>query len=132
MKRIKGTCLCGHVEYSLSDNLKYAGYCHCSQCRKMTGSPFSASGGVANSEFEITKGKDNLAQYSKGEESHTYFCKTCGSFIFGVVEKYKMSYFMLAPLDEAPSLAPQWHIYTNYKVSWYSINDDLPQHGEGL
>jgi len=132
MKKIRGSCLCGEVEYSILDDLLYAGYCHCSECRKWTGSLFSASGGVAQSDFEILKGEALLTSYKKGEGSLAFFCTKCSSIVFGSVEAYKMNYVMLGALDESPSLKPQWHVYTNYKVDWYEISDGLPQHKEKL
>lgn len=127
MKKLNGRCLCGTVEYAVSDALLYAGYCHCSECRRWTGAPFSASGGVEKSDFGILKGDTNLCRYEKGEGSVAYFCKTCSSMVYGDVAKHNMVYFLLGTLSEAPSLRPQWHAYTGSKVGWYEIRDDLPQ-----
>ncbi len=132
MRKIKGRCLCGSVEYSIADNLIYAGYCHCSQCRRWTGAPFSASGGVTESDFEVLNGADKLICYKKGEGSLSHFCGSCSSLVYGEVHSYNMIYVMLGTLDESPSLKPQWHVYTNYKVDWYEIADDLPQYEEKL
>ncbi len=132
MKDIEGKCLCGDVAFSIVDSLKYAGYCHCSQCRRWTGSAFSASGGVAELDFKIIKGKESLSSYEKGAGSQAYFCKNCSSLVYGEVQAYKMIYVMLGSLSESPSLKPQWHVYTNYKVDWYEINDDLPQYKEKI
>lgn len=41
-KTLRGRCLCGAVEYQIPDTLEYAGYCHCSECRRFSGSAFSA------------------------------------------------------------------------------------------
>ncbi len=127
MKEIRGRCLCGAVEYSIPDALIYAGYCHCSECRRWTGSPFSASGGVSKSDFKILKGRDNLTCYKKGEDTLSYFCNTCSSILYGDMFKIDMIYILLGTLDESPSLKPQWHAYTTSKADWYEINDGLPQ-----
>ena len=132
MKELKGRCLCGDVEYSIPDNLIYAGYCHCSECRRWTGSPFSASGGVPTLDFKLTKGRDNLICYKKGQHTLSYFCKSCSSMLYGDVEDYDMTFILLGTLDVSPSLKPQWHIYTGSKVEWYEITDNLPQHEANL
>lgn len=124
--------MCGNVEYSIPDSLIYAGYCHCSECRRWTGAPFSASGGVAKPEFKILKGKESLTCYQKAEGSLSYFCNNCSSLVYGDVSAYEMIYVMLGTLDESPSLKPQWHVYTDYKVDWYEISDNLPQFKEKL
>ncbi len=128
MKKINGKCLCGKVEYSIPDNLIYAGYCHCFECRRWTGSPFSASGGVPTVDFKLVKGEDNLTCYKKGEHTLAYFCKSCSSMIYGDVQNYQMTFVLLGTLNESPSLKPQWHIYTGSKVDWYQITDSLPQY----
>ena len=46
MKKLTGRCLCGAIEYSVPDRFQYPGYCHCSDCRKFSGSSFSVIGGI--------------------------------------------------------------------------------------
>lgn len=129
MKQINGGCLCGSIRYVITDDLLYAGYCHCSECRRWTGSPFSASGGVRESEFALINGKTCLSSFKKGKNSTAYFCKNCSSIVYGEVPEHNMIFVMLGTLEESPSLKPQFHIYTNSKLGWYQINDDLPQFG---
>ncbi|GLR69633.1 GFA family protein [Agaribacter marinus] len=132
MKILKGGCLCGAVEYEIKDDLIYSGYCHCSECRRWTGAPFSSTGGVKASDFKLNKGKSLLASFSKGENSTSYFCTKCSSNLYGEVPEYNMTYVMLGTLSQEPTLAPQWHIYTGSKVEWFKITDNLPQYQEGL
>jgi len=127
LKNLNGGCLCGRVEYKVPDNLIYAGYCHCSECRRWTGSPFSATGGVKASDFTLSKGEAFLSSFKKGENSLSYFCKHCSSIVYGEVPKHNMVFIMLGTLIQSPTLKPQWHIYTGSKVDWYQISDDLPQ-----
>jgi len=129
MKQINGGCLCGSVKYVIPDDLLYAGYCHCSECRRWTGSPFSTSGGIKASEFTLVKGGTCLSSFKKGKSSTAYFCKNCSSIVYGEVPEHNMIFVMLGTLEESPSLKLQWHIYTDSKMDWYQINDDLPQFG---
>jgi hypothetical protein len=39
---MKGTCLCGAVQYAVLGSANYSGFDHCSRCRKATGSAFAA------------------------------------------------------------------------------------------
>ncbi|MFT7560168.1 MAG: hypothetical protein ACI93R_002086 [Flavobacteriales bacterium] len=127
MRKITGHCLCHSVEYSIADSLLYSGFCHCSECRRWTGSAFSATCGVKVDDFQLMKGKELLRSYKKGEHSNSHFCSKCSSIVFGDVPAHNMTFVFLGTLDEAPSLKPQWHIYTGSKADWYEINDDLPQ-----
>ena len=38
MKLLTGSCLCGKVDIEIPDEFEYMGNCHCSDCRKFTGS----------------------------------------------------------------------------------------------
>jgi hypothetical protein len=130
MKTINGQCLCGSIKFTVTDNFVYSGYCHCSECRRWTGAPFSATAGVKVDDFQLLSGESLLTQFKKGENSLAHFCKMCSSIVYGEVPEYGMNFVFLGCLAEAPSLKPQWHIYTGSKAEWYEINDDLPQYVE--
>ena len=56
-KRLKGSCLCGEVRYTVADEFNYALICHCSQCRRVTGSAFKPFGGIDRAKLKVTRGK---------------------------------------------------------------------------
>ena len=41
---LNGSCLCGAVAFTVEGPLRYVTSCHCSQCRKMTGHYWAATG----------------------------------------------------------------------------------------
>ena len=128
MKKIKGNCLCEQIEFTVNDNFVYAGYCHCSNCRRYSGA--IAIGGIQVDDLVITKGKMNIKKYSKSEQSISYFCRTCGSGLFVEKPDAGLIHMRYASLDETPTLMPQAHIYVASKADWYEINDNLPQYSE--
>ena len=58
---LKGSCLCGGVEYEVRDP-QALGYCHCSRCQRWTGSSL-AGVVVAKENFRFTKGEDLVKTY---------------------------------------------------------------------
>ncbi|CAM2961587.1 GFA family protein [Moritella viscosa] len=40
MRILNGSCLCGKVGIEVPDDFDYMGNCHCSECRKFTGSDY--------------------------------------------------------------------------------------------
>ena len=56
MPRLTGGCLCGAVRYSYEGEVGAAGYCHCADCRKVSGSAFGVSVRVAAAGFRVTSG----------------------------------------------------------------------------
>jgi hypothetical protein len=49
---IKGSCTCGDVEFHISGELTDVSFCHCSICRKVSGSAFASYGSTPIGKFE--------------------------------------------------------------------------------
>jgi hypothetical protein len=128
-RTLSGKCLCGAVEYEVEDRFRYALNCHCSNCRRATGSAFKPFAGIERGKFRITRGADRLLIY--GEESaHDAHCCKCGSLLYSLVQEAKLVHVTLGTLVDSPSIRPGAHIFVGSKASWYTIADDLPQHEE--
>jgi hypothetical protein len=127
MKELKGGCLCGAIEYVIPDALQYAGYCHCSECRRFSGSIFSAFGGIPKTSFQILKGSENIRHYQKSPHTVLGFCAICGSSLYADKPQKGMVHLRLGTLHDVPSLTPQTHAFVGSKVPWYQIQDNLQQ-----
>ena len=88
---LHGGCLCGGVRYEINGKLENAGNCHCSMCRKNSGSAFVAAAQVAAKDFKWTKGESLLGSYTSSPGAKRMFCKNCGSPIAGGGESMKDS-----------------------------------------
>ena len=128
MPTTEGGCLCGSVRYEIRGDLSRAYYCHCSRCRKTSGSAFTSNAVVSPDDFVVTRGREALKSYTTGEGISRVFCSNCGSHIF--VAQGNQMRLRLGSLDAAPGLAPQMHIFTASKATWFSICDELPQYAE--
>ncbi|MBK6616713.1 GFA family protein [Ottowia sp.] len=128
MSMVKGSCLCGEVQYEVDAPFLYAGYCHCSECRKFSGSPFSAIGGVQREAFRLTRGDGKVGQYRKSQASLMHFCNACGSSLFVEKTQVGLLHVRLGTLDESHGVRPQAHVHVASKASWFDIpNDGLPR-----
>ena len=58
--RLRGGCACGAVRYGIQDAFVYAVNCHCSACRRTTGSAFKPFAGIPRDRFAIIRGADAL------------------------------------------------------------------------
>ena len=129
MTRLAGGCLCGNVRFSVEDAFRYALNCHCSQCRRSTGSAFKSFAGIERSKFRVEAGSDRLQIYGDPDTPDAR-CGTCGSFLYSVVRDGEWVHVNLGALHDPPSLRPTAHIYVGSKAPWHEITDDLPQHDE--
>ena len=128
-RQLSGQCLCGEVAYTVADDFAYALNCHCSNCRRATGSAFKAFAGIASERLTLTRGADSLRLYGEGP-NHDARCATCGSLLYSLVRDGTFVHLTLGTLTDAPSVQPSAHIFVGSKAPWFTITDALPQHTE--
>ncbi len=123
----KGSCLCGDVHYEVAGNLGVFQYCHCSRCRKFTGSAHGANLLVAPTDFKWTLGESKVGRFEHGDAKHfaTSFCQRCGSSLPWLTQSGKAVVVPAGTLDGHPSIAPMHNIYYASHASWYKNAGDL-------
>lgn len=124
-KTLTGSCLCKKVQFKVPDDFVFMGNCHCSECRKFTGSDYSSVGGVKSENFRFTQGEEFVTSYPKTEVTELAFCSCCGSSLFSKKLKTGMHNVRLGTLDDIPTHKPSFHIFTGSKAPWFDINDSL-------
>lgn len=128
-RMLSGGCMCGAIHYRVEDKFLYSLNCHCSQCRKATGSAFKPFAGIERSRLSVVKGAENIVIF--GEESgHDAHCGLCGSLLYSVVREGQYVHVTLGTLMDDPSIRPTAHIFVGSKAPWFTITDELPQHEE--
>lgn len=124
--RLAGQCLCGAVRYAVDDAFEYALNCHCTNCRRATGSAFKAFAGIARERLALTHGQGDLLIHGT-PQAGDFRCGACGSLLYSVVREAAYAHVTLGNLTDPPSIRPGAHIFTASKASWFDITDDLPQ-----
>jgi hypothetical protein len=124
---LAGKCLCGAVEYAVEDAFLYSANCHCSNCRRTTGSAFKPFAGIEREKLWIAKGQPDIRCYG-GDETHDAHCAICGSLLYSVVRDGQYVHVAMGTLVDAPSIRPNMHIFVGSKAPWHTITDDLPQY----
>lgn len=130
MKYLTGSCLCGKVTIRVPDEFDFLGYCHCSECRKWSGSAFAAGGRVNSRDFEIVSGEEFVSLYSKSEATSLGFCSSCGTSLFSKKHKQDKHIVRLGILDDVPTRRPNVHIFVASKAPWFEIADQLDRFDE--
>jgi hypothetical protein len=124
---LSGGCLCGAVRYTVADEFDYALNCHCSNCRRTTGSAFKPFAGIARHKLGVDEGHDHLMVYGD-EAAHDAHCRRCGSLLYSVVRAGAYVHVAMGTLRDAPSIRPTAHIFVGSKAPWFEITDRLPQY----
>ena len=128
-RMLSGGCLCGAIQYRVEDRFLYALNCHCSQCRRTTGSAFKPFAGIERGRLSVVKGAENLMIFGD-ENGHDEHCGQCGSLLYSVVREGQYVHVTLGTLIDDPSIRPTAHIFVGSKAPWFTITDELPQHEE--
>ena len=129
----RGSCLCGGVGYEIRPPFLFFHYCHCSRCRKSTGSAHSANIFLKLEQFRWTRGDDLVKRYVLPEAEHlcTGFCATCGSSLPWLSRNGKYVLVPAGGLDDAPTERPERNIYWGSRAPWYEHVSDLQTLDEG-
>jgi hypothetical protein len=128
-----GACNCGAVVFEVEGTLDGIYMCHCSICRRFTGSGGIAVVLASKDAFRWLRGEDHIVKWSKpGADWHGWFCRTCGSPLPGENDPARV--FIPAGLISkgGEGLTVQHHVFVDSRAPWDVIGDDGVQHPEGL
>jgi len=131
--KVKGSCFCKHVSYEISDNMGVFQYCHCSRCRKVTGSAHAANLFVAPDDFKWLAGEESVIQYDPPETKYfaTAFCRHCGSNLPWLSKSGRVVIIPAGTLDDDPGIRPSQNIFCGSRPGWYAPASALPEYGQG-
>jgi hypothetical protein len=128
-KILRGGCLCGSVRYECTGEVEDASYCHCDDCRRATGGPYTVGVLVQAADLRIVSGqvKGYTTTGDSGRQITREFCPNCGSPLFTRAEKCPNLIWLKAGcLDEQESIRPSRQIWTECAVPWAYIDERLP------
>jgi hypothetical protein len=127
---LTGSCLCGGVRFELTGPFRRANHCHCSRCRKHSGTFGLTQGRVPREGFRLVSGDELIRVYRPPGGMSKAFCSVCGSSLFGGTwpDGPEVS-VRFGALDGDPGIRPQYHVHTGSAAQWDEIPEDgLPRH----
>ena len=129
-KTYEGGCHCGAVRYTVTKAPELTFYCHCNDCQRTSGSPYSMELMV---ERDAVQFNGALSSYvvvgDSGSPVTRFFCPKCSSGMYLDCDADPDYLFLkVGSLDDASWVTPQMHIFTSAKQPWVQIDDGLPQY----
>jgi len=125
---IKGSCLCGGIQYEIDADLGPVTNCHCGQCRKASGAAFASNASVPTAAFRFVSGAELLKEWESSPGKQRCFCGRCGSPILKRNDDHPETVRLrLGTLDNDPHIKPSRNIYIGSKAPWFEITDSLPR-----
>ena len=124
---ITGGCLCGAVRYQAKPPTLFCAHCHCGYCRRAHGAAFVTWFGVPEEAFQLSSGEDVVRWHESSKQSRRGFCTVCGTTLFfaSTIAPGEM-HVALATADGPIDRAPQAHVFSDHRVPWIGIADELP------
>ena len=126
---ITGQCLCGVVKVELAGEISDIIHCHCSLCRKNSGTAFATNGFINKSQFLITQGEHRLSSFSFKPGRYRYFCENCGSPVYSASDADPTRLRLrLGILDSDIDWRPVSHNFVSSKANWEDLDAQIPRY----
>lgn len=121
-----GRCLCGDLQYQLTEDPLTVYLCHCTDCQTQSGSSFAMSMIVRREAFEFLHGKlDSVElELEDGRIRHSYRCPRCHVGVGGVSREEGFAVIEPGTLDDRSWFAPVGHIWARSAQPWFRFDDD--------
>jgi hypothetical protein len=117
---ITGGCLCGAVKFEVENTFSKFYFCHCLQCRKITGSAHASNLFTHTDAINWTAGEQHKKHYSYPDRDFkVVFCSECGSGLPFVTKSGKALIVPAGSLDAEPNIQPNDNIFWAERAAWY-------------
>ena len=135
-----GTCFCGAVRVEARGEPMAVSICHCVNCRKLSGAPFSAQALFDGGKVSVHRAspsadagavddrRPDVTGFESSARVERFRCAACASPVYATLAKGKTCVVPLAILDahpDLPRLRPSHHMYYASRV--LDATDDLPK-----
>jgi len=127
---IPGSCLCGGVEFEIEGKVIPMECCHCSRCRKTSGSAFSTALLTSTRSLRWVKGRTLVRSFQLATAFRHDFCRVCGSPT-PWLDQSRVTPVPTGCLDDDPGTRPFRHAFIGSKAPWFEVTDDLAHFDEG-
>jgi hypothetical protein len=125
----EGGCLCGAVRYRVTGQPIVVWVCHCTFCKRRTGTAFGLSAYFDEAAVQIISGELKVYQYRSDENNRWLkmeFCPTCGTTVTGTAEGLPGARFITGGTFEEPDwIKPTSHAWTRSALHWMAFPPDV-------
>lgn len=119
MSNLKGSCLCGAVCFEVTGPIRGVGSCHCSKCRKVSGTAGNAQFIVAVDRFHWTGGEEMIKEFESGDrwDRGLRRCNDCGSPLPDSYDGQRM-WVQAGLMDDPLGTDIKLHIFCGSRADW--------------
>jgi hypothetical protein len=127
--KLQGSCLCGEVRFEVIPPFERFVHCHCSRCRKATGTAHASNAVVAAGALRWCQGEDLVSRYDLPDTRSfaTAFCRRCGSPLPHLTRSGREAIIPAGSLDDDSGGFPERHLHWGSRAVWYAHGENLPR-----
>ena len=131
MNSLKGSCLCGAITFEVVGPIRGIGSCHCSKCRKVSGTVGNAQFIVPNERFKWLTGEEKVGDFKPGAgwDRSLRRCDECGSPMPDSFDGKRM-WVQAGLMDDELGTDIKLHIYCGSRADWDSESPDAQSYEE--
>ena len=127
-QKTTGSCQCGKVRFEITGAFEAFFLCHCSRCRKDTGSAHAANLFSSTAKVAWLSGQDAVKTYRVPDTRHEKsFCAECGAALPRVQMSGALLVVPAGSLDSAIDIRPSAHICCASRAAWDAHLEDVPK-----
>lgn len=121
---LHGRCSCGAVSFAIGSLPRDVHYCHCTMCRRATGSAFSVLAWCDSTQVSWF-GAPATESRSSGRAVRG-FCGACGSPLFQKYDDSAEIALYVGAFDQPQAFVPTHHCGSESRLIWVDIASGLP------
>lgn len=118
MTELRGRCSCSAVEFKFSTDALYAYQCHCSICRKASGSAYSSTLMAPENTFSWVHGTEFVSSYSKESGYKVNFCSRCGSPVPNKFRNFPLFSVPVGSIEGSPDIKIVAKLFLGSRAVW--------------
>jgi len=129
---LRGSCLCGAVTYEATGEPTRFLHCHCSRCRKATGTGHASNLFLQPGALKWLSGEEQVRAFKlpTAQRFTNQFCATCGSRLPRQAKGADAVMIPAGSVDDEIPIEAQARIFAGSRASWSCAGDGLPVYAE--
>lgn len=121
---MRGHCLCTQIQFEVAGTDFKLYQCHCSLCRRQSGSSANAATIAAEKNFRWLQGRELISSWMKPSGFRADFCSVCGSPVPNPLHGLPWVWVPAGLLEDGGKLQVIAHLHMASRAAWDS---SIPQ-----
>ncbi|MCB9595995.1 MAG: GFA family protein [Sandaracinaceae bacterium] len=126
---VEGGCACEAVRYRLVERPLFVHCCHCTWCRRESGSAFAINALIETSFVELLEGRPKRVPLTSasGKGQDVMRCEVCGTAVWShyAGKRDALAFIRVGTLDDPSVAPPDIHIFTSSKLPWVVLPEGV-------